>query len=302
MKFTIQVLIESPEALPLSVPVQTIERKCDRVEDVGLRLEEAKAIMMGLQEHLARQQLAKHLQSHRPCPCCHRPRNIKGYHSLRFRSAFGDLRLRSPRWLRCSCEDPSTPASYSALNALLTTHTAPELEFLQAKWAAHLSFAAVADLLHDVLPTDAGLHGDTIRTHVFKTAERLEAELGPEQFAFEAGCQLDIEESPEPGPPVTVGLDGGYIRGSQGLGRSIRSRNGDYMRSSSREIRTLVSRYSASKKKGQSNRGVGSSRRFAAMPQDFAMSESDCLSYLRSGANSSSRQIRRRRCARHGVG
>src|SRR5258708_32302909 len=47
----------------------------------------------------------------------------------------------------------------------------------------------------------------------FKTAERLEAELGPEQFAFDAGCQFEIEESPEPGPPITVGLDGGYIRG-----------------------------------------------------------------------------------------
>ena len=26
---------------------------------------------------------------------------------------------------------------------------------LQAKWAAHVSFAAVADLLHDVLPVDS---------------------------------------------------------------------------------------------------------------------------------------------------
>lgn len=48
---------------------------------------------------------------------------------------------------------------------------------------------------------------------VFVTAERLEAKLGPEQFAFDAGCQLEIEASPEPGPPVTVGLDGDYIRG-----------------------------------------------------------------------------------------
>jgi hypothetical protein len=48
--------------------------------------------------------------------------------------------------------------------------------------------------------------------HVFATAERLEAELGPEQFAYDAGCQLDIEASPEPGPPVTVDRDGGYIR------------------------------------------------------------------------------------------
>ena len=215
MKFIIQALIETPDGLPLTVPVQTIERSCDRIEDVGLRLEEAKSILTRLQDQLVRQQLAEHLERTRACPSCHRAPSIKGYHPLRFRSAFGDLRLRSPRWMRCSCEDPAIPASYSALNELLTTHTAPELEFLQAKWAAHLSFAAVADLLHDVLPVDAGLHGETVRTHVFATAERLETEQGPEQVAFDAGCQLEIEASPEPGLPIAVGLDGGYIRGRE---------------------------------------------------------------------------------------
>ena len=111
MKFTIRVLIESPDALPLSVPIQTIERSCDRIEDVGLRLEEAKAILSGLQEHLVRQQLADHLQRHRPCPCCHRPRTIKGYHPLRFRSAFGELELRSPRWYECDCEERPAKAT-----------------------------------------------------------------------------------------------------------------------------------------------------------------------------------------------
>ncbi len=87
MKFTIQALIETPEGLPLTVPVQTIERSCDRIEDVGLRLEEAKLILNALQEQLVRQQLAEHLQRHRACPECRRPRTIKGYQPLRFRSA-----------------------------------------------------------------------------------------------------------------------------------------------------------------------------------------------------------------------
>jgi hypothetical protein len=59
MKFTIQVLIESPDALPLRIPVQTIGRSCERIEDVGLRLEEAKAILSGMQEQLVRQQLGR---------------------------------------------------------------------------------------------------------------------------------------------------------------------------------------------------------------------------------------------------
>jgi hypothetical protein len=182
---------------------------------VGLRLEEAKAVLQGLQEQLIRQQLAEYLEARRPCPECYRSRAIKGYHRLRFRSAFGDTALRSPRWCRCECANSSGPATFSVLNSILTTHTAPELEMLQAKWAAHLSFAAVADLLHDVLPVDSCANSETIRAHVFATAERLEAELGPEQFAYDAGCQNEIEASPEPGASVTVGLDGGYIRGRE---------------------------------------------------------------------------------------
>jgi len=63
MKFIIQALIETPDGLPLTVPVQTIERSCDRIEDVGLRLEEAKSILNGLQDRLVRQQLAQHLDA-----------------------------------------------------------------------------------------------------------------------------------------------------------------------------------------------------------------------------------------------
>lgn len=117
-----------------------------------------------------------------------------------FRSAYGDVSLRSPRWHRCDCER-STEATYCPLNDLLTAHIAPGLEFLLAKWAAHLSFPTVAELLQDVLPLDTGLHQETVRQHVMATTDRLEAELGPEQFMYDSGCQSDIENSPEPGPP-----------------------------------------------------------------------------------------------------
>ena len=60
MKFTVHVLIESPGAVPLSISIQTVDRPCERVEDVGLRLEEAKAVLQGLQKQLICQQLAEY--------------------------------------------------------------------------------------------------------------------------------------------------------------------------------------------------------------------------------------------------
>ena len=213
VKFTIQMLIEESNQLPLSIPIHTIERPCERVEDIGLHVGEAKALLGTLQNHVVRSQLAQLLDSRRPCGVCHQPRTLKGYHSLQFRTAFGDVALKSPRWYSCACEARPLKTTFSPLAQVLTTHIAPELEFLQAKWAAHLSFGAVADLLHDVLPVDTRLHGETVREHVLATAERLEADLGPEQVHFDAFSQRDIEASPDPGAPVTVGLDGGYVRG-----------------------------------------------------------------------------------------
>jgi hypothetical protein len=103
------------------------------------------------------------------------------------------------------------------LSELLTVHTSPELAYLEAKWAAQVSFASVRALLQEVLPIEHGLHEETIRQHVLATAERLEAQLGPEQFAYDGGSQREIEASPEPAAPITVGLDGGYVRGRERL-------------------------------------------------------------------------------------
>ena len=216
MTVTVQIRIQGATSHPFTMPLHTIDRSCVQVQDVGLALGEAKSILGKLQQTIVRQQLESYLAERRACPHCQRPRAIKGYHPLRFRTAFGDIDLRSPRWHRCRCEQ-SREATFCPLSELLTVHTSPELTYLQAKWAAQVSFAAVGALLHDVLPVDQGLRPETIRRHVMNTAERLEAQLGPEEFAYDGGSQREIEASPEPAAPITVGLDGGYVRGRERL-------------------------------------------------------------------------------------
>ena len=67
-------------------------------------------------------------------------------------------------------------------------------------------------LLQDVLPIEP-VNTFTIRQHVEDVAERLEQELGDEQFCFVEGCQRSWDELPSPDGPLTVGIDGGYVRG-----------------------------------------------------------------------------------------
>jgi hypothetical protein len=83
--------------------------------------------------------------------------------------------------------------------------------YLETKWASLIPFAKVADLLGEVLPAEAD--DETIRRHVQATVERMEEELGEErQLNLFEGEQMEQEEQPPPDGPITVGIDGGYVR------------------------------------------------------------------------------------------
>jgi hypothetical protein len=57
-----------------------------------------------------------------------------------------------------------------------------------------------------------GLDVKTVRHDTLKVAERCEAELGEEQWSFIEGCPRDWGNLPIPDGPITVGIDGGYVR------------------------------------------------------------------------------------------
>src|ERR671930_353171 len=68
------------------------------------------------------------------------------------------------------------------------------------------------DALKDFLPLDVTLDVKTVRHDTLKVAERCEAELGEEQWSFIDGCPQDWGNLPIPDGPITVGIDGGYVR------------------------------------------------------------------------------------------
>src|SRR3954447_2884790 len=105
-----------------------------------------------------------------------------------------------------------TAAPVSPLTALFTEHTAPELLYLETRWASLVSFGLTAGLLKDVLPIDARTNAATIRNHLHKVATRQEAELGDERPRFLEGDPADGKELPVPEGPIIVGLDGAYLR------------------------------------------------------------------------------------------
>ena len=75
-----------------------------------------------------------------------------------------------------------------------------------------MAYAPGCDLLHDVLPVDEKLNAETMRQHLFQAAERMEGELGEERASLIEGGDEDWEQLPTPDGPLTVGLDGGFVR------------------------------------------------------------------------------------------
>lgn len=212
LKFRLQLVAEDEdENAEEVIELVVLEKDCQRLEHLGLTLAESKEILETLQEHILERQATAVVEDNRSCPSCDRRLGLKGHHTIVFRTLFGDVALDSPRLRRCRCGVVGS-ATFSPLTKLLTEHTSPELLYLQTKWSALVSYGMTAKMLADVLPVGEKLNAATIRNHALQIARRCEEELGEEHFSFIDTSPAEWRDMPRPNGPMTVGIDGGYVR------------------------------------------------------------------------------------------
>jgi hypothetical protein len=191
--------------------IVTLKKHHKHIEHLGLTLREAKQLLKTIQHRLLQRQIEAFLAASATCPDCGTLRKVKAYQSRSFRTLFGTFKLSSPRLFHCPCRRRKA-TSFRPLSALLTASVAPELLFMETKWASLVSYGMTVNALTDFLPLDVTLDVKTVRHDTLKVAERCEAELGEEQWSFIEGCQRDWGTLPIPDGPITVGIDGGYVR------------------------------------------------------------------------------------------
>jgi hypothetical protein len=191
--------------------VLTLTKDSQRIEHLGLTLAEAKQLLTIIQQRLLQQQVDAFLASHSCCQTCGSTLKVKGDHTRTFRTLFGTFTLSSPRLFHCRCQRRKT-ATFRPLTSLLTESVAPELLLIETKWASLVSYGLTVQALTDFLPLEVTLDVKTVRHDTLKVAERCEAELGEEQWSFIEGCPQDWGNLPIPDGPLTVGIDGGYVR------------------------------------------------------------------------------------------
>ena len=193
--------------------IAVLTKVTERAEDLGLSLAESKALLAAAQQRIVEAQVDCWLEKHRHCPISGRKLRCKGSYPVTFRTLFGDVQLKSPRYYVPKERQTNGPATISPLTQLLPDHVAPERLYLETRWASLVPYAAAADLLADVLPVRSGVNATTVRQHVLRTAERIEGDLAEQRASFTEGADSrDWDDLPIPDGRMVIGLDGGYIR------------------------------------------------------------------------------------------
>lgn len=215
IEVNLRIVGDDDKILTDHATVLSMDKRHDRLEAIGLSLTEGKNLLARVQQEIVAAQADAFVAANRCCAHCGRSFRRKGRTTVTFRTPFGNVPIDSPRLHRCHCAaalSGDKPRTFSPLTALLTSHTAPELLYLESKWASLVSYGMTVDLLKDVLPVDTSLNPKTVRNNLHRVALRAEAALGDERPNFIDSCPRDWQELPPPEGEIVVGIDGGYVR------------------------------------------------------------------------------------------
>lgn len=155
MKLRIQVIIEHDDetSATLVEEVSCLQRGDPRPETLGMTLEEVKTLLGTFQKAMIKQQIEAYISQNDTCPHCNCAYRRNGEHHITYRTLFGKMRLRSPRYYTCRCQ-LQVKKSFSPIAHFLPERSSPEFYYLQTKWGSLMSYGLTVDLLEEVLPLE----------------------------------------------------------------------------------------------------------------------------------------------------
>jgi hypothetical protein len=209
MKMRIQLNIVNESGVTTTAQIAAIERR-ESGDLIGISLEEAKSMTGSVQRALVESQAREMIDRASKCPECQASLRRNGSHRMCYRTPFGRLELRSPRFYRCRCQTKARQ-SFSPLADWLGDHTSPELFYLEAQFAALLPYGVSARILGFVLPLQHATSITTWKRHVARVGGRLDEEAHHRSKSQPALNEFGV---PKRNPLRAVGIDGGYVKSS----------------------------------------------------------------------------------------
>jgi hypothetical protein len=174
MRLIIEARLEGEQAeeatatAAVATIVAVIERQDRSIADLGLTLVEGRALLAEIQSMLVSHQTAGWMASKAACCRCGSVLAHKDSRSIVLRTVFGKVEVASPRLWECRCAGKPCERrrSVSPLCKAVPKRVTPELEYLQAKWAAHLPYRQATELLQEVLPLDKAISAGSTRRRI----------------------------------------------------------------------------------------------------------------------------------------
>lgn len=201
MKIDLHLDITNESGVCQSIALGTADMKATpSITTLGLSLANGKAFLSQLQTQVVTAQIAAINARNRTCSDCQSQRRIKDYHVVNFRSLFGRVCVRVPRFepLTCLCraaaEKPRRRERW----------VSAELEFVQSQLAAALPYARSAQILSLLMPVAGGNAVSTVREHLLGIGRRLDTQ-GLQATQEQTGSPVEVNMT-------SVGLDSGYVR------------------------------------------------------------------------------------------
>ncbi len=218
MKFRVEVVVEDDAGQEMQ-RIVAMERQCNATDTpicgLGLTILDGKNLLGTIQKQLLESEVKAISCQHADCKKCAAPLKRKDMGSIVYRTLFGKYALDSARFFACGrCED-LPKKSFSPLPNALSTHTHPELAYLQARWVSLISYGQSLRLLEDVLPIEGVISLTNMKDNVSQIGQRIEAEREVQQNV--GMLRSEVTEATPPGgegisPSIVVGVDAGYIR------------------------------------------------------------------------------------------
>ena len=191
--------------------ISILKKKFERIEHIGITLSESKSLLRQIQESVIGYQVNAYLDTLKDCEYCGKTLGCKDHNHIHFRTLFGNISIQSPRFRNCRCR-PGNKNTFSPLSLLIQEGVSPELLFMESKWSSLSSYGITTKLLQDFVPVDSNLCAPTVRNHTMGVANRIESELKDEKLCFIEGNPEEWNGLPSPKGPMSIGIDGGYVR------------------------------------------------------------------------------------------
>jgi hypothetical protein len=183
MRLIIEARLEGDQASSAATEAATIlavvERQDRSVAGLGLTLAEGRALLAEVQSVLVSYQTAGWMADQMACWRCGSVLAHKNRRSIVMRTVFGKVEIPNPRLWTCSCgsKQGEPRRSVSPLSKAVPQRVTPELEYLQAKWAAHLPYRQAPELRQEVVPLDRGISLGSTRRRILAVGHALDAQI-----------------------------------------------------------------------------------------------------------------------------